>query len=197
MGPLDEYPFREMWEEFYRKEIRSTRLLTELYLYQACRQRKGDYRKNTELYKKVFGKGLLKKPPFTELVEGLRFGAQARTVIDCLFFQYVPREELVSSALPAVGKLVSVLNDENESYEVQESRWNGEVERVWKRSADLPVFAELISWLGMAGEEDWGTAFALRFQLKARYDKRSGDRALAGYQSRKNSFLELSDLVQC
>ena len=65
MGPLDEYPFREMWEEFYRKEIRSTRLLTELYLYQACRQRKGDYRKNTELYKKVFGKGLLKKPPFT------------------------------------------------------------------------------------------------------------------------------------
>lgn len=46
----------------------------------------------------------------------------------------------------------------------------------------------------MAGEEDWGTAFALRFQLKARYDKRSGDRALAGYQSRKNSFLELSDL---
>lgn len=76
MGPLDEYPFREMWEEFYRKEIRSTKLLTELYLYQACRQRKGDYRKNTELYKKVFGKGLLKKPPFTELVEGLRFGAQ-------------------------------------------------------------------------------------------------------------------------
>ena len=71
------------------------------------------------------------------------------------------------------------------------------MERVWKRSADLPVFAELISWLGMAGEEDWGTAFALRFQLKARYDKRSGDRALAGYQSRKNSFLELSDLVQC
>ena len=30
MGPLDEYPFREMWEEFYRKEIRSTKLLTEL-----------------------------------------------------------------------------------------------------------------------------------------------------------------------
>ena len=84
MGPLDEYPFREMWEEFYRKEIRSTKLLTELYLYQACRQRKGDYRKNTELYKKVFGKGLLKKPPFTELVEGLRFGArQGRSSTAC------------------------------------------------------------------------------------------------------------------
>ena len=40
-----------------QKEIRSTKLLTELYLYRACRQRKGDYRKNTELYKRCLERG--------------------------------------------------------------------------------------------------------------------------------------------
>lgn len=194
MGPLDEYPFREMWEEFYRKEIRSTKLLTELYLYQACRQREGRLPEKYGALQKGVWKGAFKEAAVYGAGGGLRFGAQARTVIDCLFFQYVPREELVSSALPAVGKLVSVLNDENESYEVQESHWNGEVEHVWKRSADLPVFAELISWLGMAGEETGEPHLSCGSSSRPGMIRGAVNGLWPGYQSRRNSFLELSDL---
>ena len=44
-NPLDEYPFRALWEEFYQNEIKSTQMLLELYLYEECRQRREEYGK--------------------------------------------------------------------------------------------------------------------------------------------------------
>lgn len=58
--PLDALPFRELWEDFYRKEIKTEEMLLELYLYQKCRAQRNDYERNLELYRKVFGSGILK-----------------------------------------------------------------------------------------------------------------------------------------
>lgn len=200
-NPLDEYPFRTLWEEFYQNEIKSTQMLLELYLYEECRQRRVEYSKNTSLYKQVFGKGLLKRPPFQELLQGLRFDSQVRTVISNLFFQYVTDKEKAAAALPVVGKLLSVLNDENECYELTETRWNGEKETIIRRSADLPVFAELIHWLRVVHNSQWETSFSLRFQLMMRYcslqNMTAGtSSASSAYQRPGSRYLELSDFVQ-
>ena len=149
----------------------------------------------------MFGKGLLKRPPFQELLQGLRFDSQVRTVISNLFFQYVTDEEKAAAALPVIGKLVSVLNDENECYELTETRWNGEKETIIRRSADLPVFAELIHWLRFVHDSQWEPSFSLRFQLMMRYcslqNMTAGtSSAFSVYQRPGSRYLELSDFVQ-
>lgn len=90
--PLDAYPFRELWEDFYQKEIKTPELLLEIAFYQECRSNRSAYEQNLPLYEKVFGSGAEKKPPFSDLIQGLRYGVQARTVLDTLFSEYVPDE---------------------------------------------------------------------------------------------------------
>lgn len=197
--PMDAYPFRELWDGFYREEIKTPEMLMELFLYQRCRQRRGDYEKNIEIYKEVFGSGQEKRPPFAELVQGLRYGAQAGIVIDILFEEYMPREMKAEAALSTVGRLVEVLDDSNDIFTVEERRWNGSLETVTKRSADLPIFENMVLWLKNVKDEDWGSAFTIRFKLKERYVKRyqeqkDGNWRYSGY---RNNFLDLSDLVQC
>ena len=48
--PLDAYPFREMWEEFYKNEIRTPELLLELELYRQCCGQRNFYEYNCRLY---------------------------------------------------------------------------------------------------------------------------------------------------
>lgn len=193
--PLDALPFRELWEDFYRNEIKTPEMLLELYLYQECRSRRSDYEKNIGLYKKVFGSGLLKKPPFKNLVQGLRYGAQAREVIETLYAQFAPNELRASWGLVGIAKLLSELDLDNALYEVEEKRWNGEKERYTKRAAELPIFDYMRMWLSFAGDRDWGSAFTLRFQLQEFYRKIKDKEKKLRYS--QNAYLNLSDYVQC
>lgn len=195
--PLDEYPFRPLWEEFYQKEIKTPEMLLELYLYQCCRAKRNIYEKNSSLYKKVFGKGTIKKAPFQELVQGLRYGKQAGTIINVLFWQYIPKELKVKWGLIGIAKLLTVLDEENSLCELSEKRWNGEIEVYTIRAADYPVFSELRGWLNLAEGKDWKIAFVLRFRLHKYYETVKKKEKAKRYSYYNNSYLTLTDFVRC
>ncbi|MCI8583784.1 MAG: DUF4132 domain-containing protein [Dorea sp.] len=197
--PLDAYPFREMWEEFYKNEIRTPELLLELELYRQCCGQRNFYEYNSRLYKKVFGSGVLKKPPFQNLLTGISYGKQVWTVISVLFSQYVPDALKARFALRGMTKYLSVLNTTNDIFSVSEKRWNGAEEIYTKRTAELPIFADMLRWLSYVGEDDWGSAFTLRFQLGQHYleqESREKGRQYS-YQNRRRSYLEISEYVKC
>lgn len=198
--PLDAFPFRELWEDFYQKEIRTPELLMELYLYQCCRAGRSDYESNVELYRAVFGSGILKKPPFQNLVQGLRYGVQAGEVIKALYEQFVPNTLKAQWALAGIAKLVSELNTQNDLFEVHEKRYNGTVEVCTKRATQLPVFEKMIQWLGLKEGQDWDSAFTLRFWLGEYYsrqkDREKGTKYLYT-NGRHGNYLGLADYVQC
>lgn len=190
--PLDALPFRELWEEFYQNTIRTPELLVELYLYQECRgPQRSVYENNINLYEKVFGSA-----PFHNLVQGLRYGAQARKVIVTLFSQYVPNKLRVRWGLAAMSKLLSVLNEENSFCTLQEKRWNGELVPYTMRAVDFPMLQELRYWMGLAKEQEWETAFTLRFRMQNHYQALKEKEILKSY-SRPGNYLTLRDFVTC
>ena len=197
--PLDEYPFPELWKEFYETHIRTPKLLLEVELYQQCCLQRGLYEQNRKLYKQVFGSGFTKKPPFQNLLPVISYGRQVRTVISALFLQYVPADLKAQFALCGMAKFLSVLDTSNDIFSVSEKRWNGEVVTYTRRTAELPVFAEMIRWLSDAEEKDWGSAFSLRFRL-GQYYLRQADREKDrqySYSSSNRCYLGLSDYVAC
>ncbi len=195
--PLDGYPFRKLWESFYETEIKTPQLLLEIKLYQDCRSGRNQYEQNLPLYKKVFGKGIRKKPPFSNLVQGLRYGVQARTVLDTLFSEYVPDTLKAHFALCGVAALLSALDSSNDFYTVSEKRWNGEIQTYTERAADLPIFRNMRFWLSCVDDKDWATAFTLRFRLQQYYLQQRKRETLRPYQSAYDTYLSLSDYVQC
>lgn len=197
--PLDEYPFRELWETFYEKEIKSPELLIETELYFSCTEQRSAYEHSTKLYKSVFGSGLLKKPPFSKLVISLTYHRQVHTVVTTLFRQFVPKSLLVNFGLCGIARLLSSLNPSNDFYNVSEKRWNGAIDTYTKRAADLPVFSAMCAWLANAGGEDWGSAFTLRFRLQQYYrgQQNREKKSQYDYSNRPKDYLLLSDYVQC
>lgn len=195
--PLDAYPFRELWEDFYQREIQTPELLLEISYYQDCRANRGPYEQNLPLYEQVFGGGKGKKPPFSELVQGLRYGVQARTVLDLLAAEYVPDALKVRFGLCGTAALLSVLDSSNDFYTVSEKRYNGETVTYTKRAADLPIFKSMRLWLSKADEKDWATAFTLRFRLQQYYRNQRKREQLEPHRSIYDTYLGLSDYVQC
>ena len=195
--PLDAYPFRELWEEFYQKEIKTPELLMEIALYQECRANRGSYEQNLLLYERVFGKEPVKKAPFSDLVQGLRYGVQARTVLDTLFEEYVPDALKARFGLYGTAALLSVLDSSNDFYMVSEKRWNGETVTYTRRAADLPIFRSMRLWLSRVEEKDWANAFTLRFRLQQYYLEQKKREQLPPHQSRYDRYLFLADYVQC
>lgn len=191
--PLDEIPFRELWEDFYQREVKTPAAMLQLYLYQRCRQGRTLYEKNIALYKKVFGHGLLKKAPFEQLLEGLRYGAQAGGVIDRLARQYIPAELKGKWALAGLAKLLSVLDEKNALCQLTEKRWNGEPEIYTVRATDFPIFMDLVAWLGFGEQQK---AFVLRFQLQQYFDGLKDKEKKRRYGGSQTNFLRLQDMVQ-
>lgn len=172
LHPIDGYPFKELWLEFYDTEIKDAELLLELYLYEQCYMRCGDYQKNIGLYKKVFGSGLLKKAPFEELSLGnLKFKNHISTILYNLFIEKVSKEQRVDWGLAVIAKMLSVLDDSNDTYVVEYKRYDGTVEKKVKMAAKLPIFSEAKQWLLEAEGEEWKRAFTLSFKLMQHYEK--------------------------
>lgn len=196
--PLDAYPFREIWEEFYNREIKDPQLLLETELYRQCCQQRNFYEYNEKLYKQVFGSGILKKPPFKKLVLPLSYYHQVSTLLSVLCTQYVPDTLKADFALRGTARFLSVLDTSNDLFSVSEKRWNGETVTYTKRAAELPVFAEMIKWLGLSEEKDWGSAFTLRFRLQQHYLAQEGrEQKQYSYQESGHCYLGLSNYVDC
>ena len=197
--PLDAYPFREMWEAFYENEIKSPELLIEMELYHRCFDQRSYYEYNIKLYKQVFGHGILKKPPFSNLVISLSYLPQVRTILTALFQQYVPKTLSARYGLCGIAKLLSVLDSTNDLFPVQEKRWNGEIDRYTKRAVELPIFSDMCQWLSYAAEDDWKNAFTLRFRLQQYYQKQAKREKSPQYSygGVQKNYLFLSDYVQC
>ena len=129
----------------------------------------------------------------------ISYGKQVWTVISVLFSQYVPDALKARFALRGMTKYLSVLNTTNDIFSVSEKRWNGAEEIYTKRTAELPIFADMLRWLSYVGEDDWGSAFTLRFQLGQHYleqESREKGRQYS-YQNRRRSYLEISEYVKC
>lgn len=196
--PLDAYPFREIWEEFYKKEIRTPELLIEAELYRQCMERRNFYEQNIKLYKKVFGSGLIKKPPFSNLCIGLAYGPQVGTILSVLFRQYVPDTVTARFGLCGIARLLSVLDTSNDLFTVTNKRWDGEIETFTRRAAELPIFSYMCLWLSGARKEDWESSFTLRFRLQQYYEAQKSREKKARYQHNgRESYLGLEDYVQC
>lgn len=200
--PLDTYPFRELWEEFYAKEIKTPQLLVETELYCQCCKQRNFYEQNVKLYQKTFGNGVFKKPPFSNPVITLSYNDQVHTILSALFRQYVPHSLLVHFGLCGIAKLLTVLDSSNDLFMVQEKRWNGEISVYTKRALELPVFSGMCQWLSLVEKDrkkDWESAFTLRFRLQQYYAKQESREKQSRYvynNSRVN-YLNLSDYVQC
>ncbi len=202
LHPMDEFPFRELWDAFYEKEIQTPALLLEVYLYQRCCQRSDAYAKNEDIYKKIFAGGwIIKKPPFQTLTQNFPFYEQIKVIIQNLFLEKVPDTLKAYWGFSVTARLVSVLDDSNITYEIMERHWNT-TEKVEKMTANLPIIGECISWLSCVKDEEWGSAFTLRFQLKKRHEKLR-DKAKQhtwnswNYRYEEEQFTGLKDYVQC
>ena len=196
--PLDEYPFRTLWEEFYNREIKTPQLLLETELYWRCRGQRNFYEQNQKLYKQIFGSGMLKKPPFQNLLPVISHASQVGTMLSVLFSQYVTDDLKAQFALPAAAKYLSVLDTSNDLFSVSEKRWNGETVTYTERTSDLPLIREAIQWLFL-GKNDWGSAFTLRFWLQRHYlQQKKREVSRYSYTSGSgNYYLDLSHYVQC
>lgn len=194
---LDQYPFRELWERFYQEEIRNPQLLLELQLYQQCRQRKELYETNIGLYKKIFGSGLIKKPPFKKMIEGLRYGVQVRTVLDVLDQYYVPKELKATWGLVGMAKFLEVIEDRELLFDLKEKRYDGEITLYTMRTVELPVYSQFLAWLDLASAQDWENVFALKFRLEETYGRVKGKEKSLYFYKNKDCYLKLADFVQC
>lgn len=200
--PLDEYPFRELWEEFYQKEIRTPQMMMVLYLYQICRGNENYYKKNLSFYAEMFGQekkgGLFqkKKPPFENLITGLRYGSQARQLIDTMFEQYVPSALCVKWGIAGTARFLSLLNEENALFKTEETRWK-ETYPITVRRLHLPIIQQMFNWLSQADEDHWETAFSLRFQLQLAYDQWKDKELRPRYGGYQAPYVRLRDFVCC
>lgn len=193
--PLEEYPFREMWEEFYQKEIGNPKLLLEVELYRQCCMQSSFYKYNYELYQRVFGG----KQIFKNFVSELPYMSQTWTVISVLADQYIPDSLKADFALKGMTKFLSILNTSNDIFPVKHRHWNGENIVYTKRAVELPIFANMLHFLSLTEEKDWGSAFTLRFRLQKHYLEQ-GDREKNqqySYQSTVKCYLGISDYVKC
>lgn len=193
--PLDAYPFKELWSRFYEREIGTEDRLIELYLYLRCQGRRQEYQRFSPIYKKVFGSGLLKKPPFERELAGLHFRGYIVTLAEALLSQYVSERARLRWALAAGAALFAVLKELPEaglSYEAKERRWDNTTVTVTRRMTGLPIFAELLGWLKSPGEE-WRESFAIRFGLDRLYRERKKKPDAEQGQA----YVTLEDFVRC
>lgn len=167
--PLDAYPFRELWEQFYEQEVKTPRLMIELELYRQCLPEQDLYLQHVSLYQKVLGRAHFQEPPFTNLTVSLSFRPQVDSILSTLFLQYVPKSLRVSFGLCGIARLLMVLDTSNDLLPVQEKLLGGTVKPATYRPLQMPVFSTLYRWIMQSGEESWESSFALRFRLQLHY----------------------------
>lgn len=192
---LEAYPFKELWSGFYEREIKTPDRLIELYLYLCCRARWQEYQRFSPLYKKVFGSGLLKKPPFKREETGLRFPGHIRTLVAAMLSQYVSQEDRLRWALAGGAALFAAAKElprEGLTYEEKVQRWDRTAVTVFRRITGLPIFAELLDWLKTDGEE-WRESFAIRFGIDRLYREREEKPE----SEQTQGYVTLADFVCC
>ena len=191
--PLDSYPFRALWENFYETEIKTPQLLLGVQMFFQCSKDRSSYEQNKGLYQKVFG------CIFSKLEISLSYHAQVDCVVSTLFKQYVPWWLRQDFGLCVTAKLLSVLDSSNDLFTLEEEHWNGQKYNYTKRSLDLPVFDEMFRELFYHIEDGWERAFALRFRLQQYYLKQCARKVEFPYAFRQAepNYLSLWDYKEC
>ncbi len=194
--PLDYYPFQELWESFYKEEIKEPQLLFEVKMYCECYNNKMDYERNKKLYQQVFF------TTFSDLLVVFQFKEQVETVISVLFDQFVPQYTRTQFGFSAGTKLLSLLNPSNALLKSSKIQWDGQRQNNTVRALELPIFRNICQWLFEVDEEDWERSFALRFALHQYYHgliegKEPQYGYYGGYYRNFRDYIELSDYVKC
>lgn len=181
--PLDQYPFRELWEEFYEKGIRTPQLLMETHLFLQCYKNRDLYNDNKKLYKEMF------QCVFTNLEFVMTYRNQVYIIMQALFEQFVPVSVLAQFGLSGMARLAANIEPST-----------GIARKVWrvKNALSLPIFGDLCQWMIDIKGEDWVNSFALRFQLFLRL-RVSNERELPEFRYSGNGewlYIKPSDYVQ-
>lgn len=155
-----DFPLRELWEDFYKREINKPELLLEVKLYLDCVKRKDRYQEEKRLYQQVFG-----TLPFQKLAGPGAYEEQITIILEALFRQYVPKEQKGHWGLVGSAGLFQALGGQVDAYmaEYRSKPWRNQRQITW-RKAEAPIFQQMIGWLDCAADEDWESAFALQFQ---------------------------------
>ena len=151
-----DFPLRELWEDFYEKEIRTPKLLLEMYLYLCCLDREREYREEKELYQKVFG-----YLPYEKLEQLPKYEKQIKNIVSVLYDRYVPKELKGRWGVNGTARFYEVLKKEFRIH-TADHRSNPIVHR----RAAKPIFREMIHWLRYAPDKDWASAFALNVRIE-------------------------------
>lgn len=151
-----DFPLRELWEDFYEKEIAAPELLLEVYLYLRCMDRKTEYQEEKELYRKVFG-----RLPYEKLTLPSRYEEQIQTVISGLYGKYVPNRLKGHWGVAGTARLMEVLGEK-----LQAETGDRRSKPIVSRRAAGPVFQEMAGWLRYAPDEEWESAFALSLRIE-------------------------------
>ncbi|MDE7476711.1 MAG: DUF4132 domain-containing protein, partial [Lachnospiraceae bacterium] len=184
---LDCYPFQELWEAFYEKEIKTPALLIETVFYLECCEQRKDYEQNRKLYQKVFNH------TFSKLGIVLTYASQVQTVLSVLFEQYVPQELLTHYGMCGIAKLLTILDASNEKL------LDGKTYQNKKRVLELPIFTDMCNWLSDVRKEDWEVSFVLRFRMQQYFwsYKTPEVQPKYWYHGIWKEYMKLSDYVQC
>lgn len=188
-NPLDNYPFRELWEHFYETEIRTPQLLLATHMFCRCIEERSDYEQNTELYQKVLG------CTFSRLDVLLTYQRQVFCVVSNLYKRHMWQQ----FGLCVTAKLLSVLDNSNDIFTVEEEHWNGQKYRYTKRALELPIFEDLFRELYYEPKERWEYVFALRFRLQQYYHEQCAREVPYPFASlySEHQYLTLWDYEQC
>ena len=182
--PLDLYPFRELWEAFYEKEIKTPQFLLEVELYCQCCNNRHNYEQNRDIYQEVF------QYTFSNLGVAFSYWEQVRTVVTVLFDQYVSRSFRTHVGVCAIAKLLST----KYASEID----TGKLDR--RYAVRLPMLTEMREWLFGARGEEWENSFALRFRQqmplgpKGNFDPSRHEKP---HYDNWRPYTVLSDYVQC
>jgi len=190
--PLDVYPFRELWEEFYAKEIKTPELLIETKLFYQCYEHVKDYKQNKTIYQEIFG------VTYSRLDIVLSYAAQVHTVLSALFDQYVLQSLLTHYGLCGIAKLLSTLETSIHLFDAKAKRLDKTTYFYKKCAVELPIFGDMFQWLTDAEKEDWESSFALRFRLAQHYlDPKKQEQVPYYRYNGRWYYFNISDFVQC
>lgn len=145
---LKQFPFLELWEDFYQQEIKDPARMMEVYLYEICLERQKDYLSQKKLYQRIYG-----RVPFEKMVQGQTYTEQIRLILRVLFQLHVPDALKGHWGLVSLAKLFYVMGEPKK----------GHLSESYIR---LPIFQECSKWLSYASG-DWESAFALKYHIGA------------------------------
>ncbi len=166
---LKNYPLPEVFEKFYREEIRDYQILVELQALLTPRGN-GSYEAARMFYQQVFGCMPLKADPVS-----LEYRDQVSKVCQVYQYQFLDKRALMNTGIQVVSAMTGIISRENKVIRWPYTGWNGRVSESAAWISTMPLFSRYFDGLKyQETEEDFARVFqaAWRFEVKCQEDRK-------------------------